>query len=300
MEWLNYHHLLYFWMTARTGSVTRASEELMLRQPTVSAQIRALEKAIGHRLFERAGRRMELTDIGRTVYSYADEIFALGRELQDTLRNAPDDRPLRLRVGVADVIPKLVAELLLRPAIEGERPVHLVVREDRAERLEEGLAAHRLDVVLSDAPLSPRVRARAFSHRLGSCGATLFAAPSLAAELREEFPKSLDAKPLLVPTEDSVLRGEIDHWIEREEIHPSIVGEFDDSALMKVFGQAGLGAFPGPELIADEIRRQYAVEAVGSLEGVTESFYAITTERRIRHEAVAALCAAARDRFPEE
>ena len=289
MEWVNYHHLLYFWVAARHESVTRASEELMLRQPTVSAQIKRLEQSLGHQLFDRTGRRLRLTEVGRTVFDYAEEIFTLGRELMDTIRLRPTERALRLRVGIASVVPKLVAEILLRRATDRPEAVHLVVREGHAEELELQLAAYHLDVVIADAPLSPRVKVKAFSHRLGTCGVTLFGKGALTRKLRSGFPESLTGAPMLLPGADTVLRRDLDHWFEERDIRPEIVGEFDDSALMKVFGQRGLGVFPSPDWIADEVCRQYGVRPLGGLPGVEESFYAVTLARRIRNPLVAAL-----------
>jgi LysR family transcriptional activator of nhaA len=293
--WLNYHHLHYFWVTARTGSVTGASEELHLSQPAISAQLRTLEAALGHQLFERAGRGIRLTEMGRAVFDYADEIFTLGRELIDTLNQQQPDRPLRLRVGVADVIPKLVAEILLRPATELDGPLHLVCTEGKAEDLEGELGRFGLDVVLTDSPLSPRVRVKAYSHLLGSCGVTLFSRGDVSRRYRKGFPRSLDGAPMLLPGEGTVLRRQLESWFDRQGVRPVVVGEFEDSALMKVFGQRGLGLFPVPEFIADEVSRHYRVRPVAPLEGVEERFYAITVERRIRHPGVLAICDTARE-----
>jgi LysR family transcriptional activator of nhaA len=196
---------------------------------------------------------------------------------------------VRLRVGVADVVPKLVAELLLRRAMASEEAIRLVVREDHADDLELMLGAYHLDVVIADAPLSPRVKVKAFSHRLATCGVSLFGTAALARRLGEGFPGSLAGAPVLLPGDETAVRREIDRWLEEREIRPEVVGEFDDSALMKVFGQRGTGVFPAPDLIADEVCRQYGVRRLGPLEGVEESFWAITLERRIGHPAVVAL-----------
>jgi len=294
MEWLNYHHLLYFWLAAREGGVTRASEELRLAQSTVSAQIRALEHALDEKLFRREGRRLALTDVGRVVYRYADEIFALGRELQDTVRDRPTGRPLRLHVGVTDVVPKLVAHRLLAPVLAGEAPVRITCTEGKAEQLLADLAVHRLDLVIADAPVGPGMRVRAFNHALGESAVAFFATPALAARHRRGFPRSLDGAPLLLPTDNTAVRRALDHWFEAEGIRPAIVSEFEDSALLKVFGQHGAGLFPAPAGFAREVCRQYAVREVGRVDSVRERFWAISVERRLKHPAVVAISEAAR------
>jgi LysR family transcriptional activator of nhaA len=294
MEWLNYHHLLYFWTTAREGSVTRAAEQLRLAQPTVSGQLRALEEALGEKLFERRGRRLELTERGRLVYGYADEIFSLGRELVDTLKDRPTGRPLPLVVGVADVLPKLVTYRLLAPALALPEGVKLVCREDKPERLLTELALHQLDVVLSDAPLPPGTPLKAWNHLLGECGVSVFGAPPLQRAHARGFPGSLAGAPFLLPGEGTTLRRSIDQWLDARDLRPRVVGEVQDSALLKVFGQAGLGLFAAPDAVAAEVERQYEVRRLGTLEGVRERFYAISGERRLKHPAVVALQRAAR------
>lgn len=297
MEWLNYHHLLYFWTVARLGSVSDAAAELRLAQPTVSGQIRALEEALGEKLFNRTGRSLVLTDTGRIAFRYADEIFTLGRELLDTLRGRPTGKPVSLTVGVADAVPKLIAYRLLEPALHLPEPVHLVCREDRVERLLGELAIHALDVVISDAPVGPHVKVRAFNHPLGECGVTFFGAPRLARGFRRRFPHSLDAAPVLLPTEGSALRRSLDQWFNSLDIRPRVVSEFEDSALLKVFGSKGIGLFPAPSAIEAEIRRQFGVAVVGRTDAVVERFWAITVERRLNNPAVAAISAAARQRL---
>ena len=297
MEWLNYHHLLYFWVVAREGSVTRASEQLGLAQPTVSGQLKALEDSLGEKLFSRVGRRLVLTDVGRVVYRYAEEIFSLGRELQDTLKDRPTGRPVRLTVGVADVVPKLVAYRLLLPALSLPEPVHVICREDKPERLLAELSVHAVDLVLSDAPVSPGVMVKAYSHLLGETEVAFFGTEALAAAHRRNFPRSLDGAPVLLPTENTTLRRSIEQWLDHERIRPKVVGEFEDSALLKVFGQAGKGLFPAPAVIEAEVRGQYDVKLVGRVPGVKERFYAISAERRLRHPAVVAISAAAREKL---
>ncbi|OFX21908.1 MAG: LysR family transcriptional regulator [Anaeromyxobacter sp. RBG_16_69_14] len=297
MEWLNYHHLLYFWVVAKEGSIARATRELRLAQPTISGQIHRLEEVLGEKLFARKGRNLELTEIGRVVFRYAEEIFALGRELQDTLKGAPVGRPLTLVVGVADVVPKLIARRLLEPALKVSEPVHLVCREDKPDRLLAELAVHELDIVLADAPVSPSLRVRAFNHLLGECDVVFLAAPKLAATHRRGFPRSLDGAPLLLPTENTALRRSLDQWFTTHDIRPRVVGEFEDSALLKEFGQTGLGIFPAPSVIVDEVRGQYRVRLVGRLEEVRERFYAISVERKLKHPTVVAISQEAREKI---
>ena len=294
MEWLNYHHLLYFWTVAHSGSVTRASEELRLAPPTVSNQLKTLEATLGVKLLERQGRRLVLTDVGRTVLRYADDIFRTGRELQRAVKGLPTGQRLRLVAGVADVIPKRMAALLLQPAVDAHPDLVLVCREGPLAQLLAGLAIHDLDVVIADVPAPEDVKVKAFSHRLGDCGTTFFAGRAHAA-LRRGFPGSLASAPMLLPSQGTALRRALDAWFGALGITPAIAGEFDDSALMKAFGARGLGVFAAPSVIEDEIRKQYAVSIVGRSGDVRESFYAITVERRLRHPAVASVVEAARD-----
>jgi LysR family transcriptional activator of nhaA len=294
MERLNYHHLLYFWMVAREGTVARAAAQLRLAQPTLSGQIHSLEGALGEKLFERAGRGLRLTEMGRVVFRYADEIFALGQELSESVKGRPTGRPLRLAVGVADALPKLVAYRLLEPALSLPQPVRLIVHEQSTEKLLAALALQELDVVLTDRLAAPGVSVRAFSHLLGDCGVTLFAAPRLAAKYRGRFPRALERAPFLLPGETSTLRRALEQWFEKQRIRPRIVGEFDDSALIKVFGQAGKGIFAAPSIIESSVRKQYGVTVVGRLDKVRERFYAVSAERRLKHPAVIAITESAR------
>src|SRR5262245_9032503 len=296
MEWLNYHHLLYFWVVAREGSVTRASEYLYLSQPTISAQIRALENSLGEKLFTRNGRNLILTEVGRIVFRYAEEIFTLGRELTDILQGrAPNrNRPLRFLVGVADAIPKLIAHRLLEPALRLAEPVLVTCKEDKPERLVAALAVHELDLVLTDAPIGPTVNVRAFNHLLGECSVSIFGPTKRAAAYRRNFPRSLHGAPLLLPTDNTMLRRSLDHWFDAQEIRPLVVGEFEDTALLKVFGQTGVGLFPAPSVIEKEVRQQYGVCVIGRLESVRERFYAISAERKLKHPAVVAISEVAR------
>ena len=297
MEWLNYHHLLYFWVVAREGSIARACKELNLAQPTISGQLRALEDNLGEKLFTRAGRRLTLTETGQLVYEYAEEIFGLGRELGDVLKGRPRGRPLRLTVGISDLIPKLIAYRVLHPAFTLQEPVQLVCYEDNPDQLLLQLAAHRLDLVLSHTPAGSALPARVFSHRLGSCGVSLFGATALAARYRKNFPAHLDGAPFLAPMERSASRRGLEQWFAASGVRPRIVGEFQDSALIGAFGQAGAGIFPAPTAIEQEVRRIYRVAVIGRLDSVLEEFYAISAERKIKHPAVAAITEAARNQL---
>lgn len=290
MEWLNYHHLLYFWTIARVGSLSRASEELNLSPSAISGQIRVLENSLGEKLFVKSGRRLMLSETGRMVYRYADEIFKLGKELQDTLKDRPVGRPLRVTVGVADVIPKIIARELLNPALQIQDSVCLVCREDKPDRLLAELALHELDVILMDAPASSHVKVKAFNHLLGECDIFIMANKKLVSQYKKAFPSSLHSAPMLLPAENTALRRALDHWFEENDISPQIMGEFDDNALLNVFGQMGIGLFPTPSLIAGEVRSQFNVEPVGRLHDVKQRFYAVTVERRIMNPAAAAIC----------
>jgi len=294
MQWLNYHHLLYFWTVARTGSVAEACDELKLAQPTISGQIRALEDSFGEKLFARSGRNMVLTDFGRQIYRYADEIFGIGRELMDFASGRTAERPIRLAVGIADVVPKLVAYRLLEPAVALPGPLRLVCTEDRTDRLIGELAIHGLDLVISDAPVRNLPNVRAYSHLLGECGITFFAKPELAARYRRDFPRSLDGAPMLLPTDNTSVGRALNQWFGAQDIRPAVVSEFQDSALLQVFGQAGIGIFPASSAIAAEICEQHGVETIGRIDEVREAFYAISLERRLKHPAIVAISEAAR------
>jgi LysR family transcriptional activator of nhaA len=297
VEWLNYHHLLYFHTVAREGSVTRAAKILRLAQPTLSGQIRKLEAALDQTLFVRRGRGLELTAAGQIAYRYADEIFGVGRELLDAVRGRATRRPSRLLVGISDVVPKLVAYRLLAPALEQAQPVHLVLREGKTEDLLAALAVQSFDMVVADVPLASHVRVRAYNHPLGECGVAFLAVPSLARSHRRAFPGSLDGAPLLLPTENTALRRSLEQWFDQIGVRPRLVAEIEDSALTKVFGQNGAGIFAVPEVTADEICRQYRVKRVGTTEQVRASLYAITVERRIKNPVVNAITAAARQKL---
>ncbi len=294
MNWLNYHHLLYFWLTAREGSIVKASELLHLTPPTVSAQIQSLEKSLGEKLLRRGGRRLVLTEAGQTAYRYANEIFSLGREMQASLKDRPTGRPLRLHVGINDTLPKFAAYRLLAPAFSLPETVQVVCLEDNAERLLAQLAMHELDVVLSDAPAGRALSVRVFSHLLGECGVTFIGSPAMAKQHRRGFPRSLDGAEFLLPTENTALRRDLDVWFEANGIRPKVRGEFQDNALLDAFGQAGLGLFVGPTAIEQEICRQYDVQTIGQTVDVHERVYAISAERTLKHPAVVAISTTAR------
>jgi LysR family transcriptional activator of nhaA len=291
---LNYHHLRYFWAVVREGGVARAAEKLRLAQPTISAQVRQLEQALGERLFERQGRSLALTDVGRLVHQYADEIFGVGRELLETLRGRPAGRALQLTVGVANAVPKLVVYRLLMPATRGPAPAHLVCREDNAEQLVTELATHALDAVIADVPAAPHVRVKVFNHLLGESETAFFATADAARRIRPRFPASLDGSPILLPTRNTALRRAIDEWLDRQGLRPRVVGEFEDSALMKEFGRATGVAFPAPAAVADDVCRAYGVRVAGHTPAVRERYYVISAERRLKHPAVLAITDAAR------
>lgn len=294
MEWLNYHHLLYFWVVAREGGLGPAGKVLRLSHPTLSAQVKALEDRLGEKLFTKVGRRLVLTETGRVVYRYADEIFSLGREMLDAVSGRPVGQPLRLVVGVADSVPKLVVRRLLQPALTLPDPVRLVCREDTTERLLADLALHSLDLVISDASVPPGSSIRAFHHLLGETGVTFFATKALATAYRRGFPGSLDGAPMLLPLESLTLRRALNPWFERQGVKPRVVAEFEDSALMKAFGNDGIGIFPAPTVIEREMLAANGLEVVGRCDDVRERFYAISVERRLKNPAVVAILDSAR------
>lgn len=293
MSWLNYHHLLYFWTVVREGSVSAASRKLRLSQSTVSEQLKALEGTLDVELFSRSGGKLTLTEVGTHVYRYADEIFTLGRELQDSLQGLPARRTPQLVVGIADVVPKPIAAKLLEPALALGESYRIVCYEGPQDRLLGELAVHALDVVITDAPVSAKGSVRAYSHLLGESGVLLFARADRAKRLRRGFPQSLQGEALLLPTANTSLRHALTRWLDEHGLHPDIRAEFQDSALLKTFGQMGLGAFPAAAVIRDDLCAQGGVEVVGPVEGIRERFYAVTVERKLRHPAVVAISEAA-------
>ncbi len=294
---LNYQHLLYFWSVVRTGSVTRAADELALSVPTVSAQLRSLEERLGEKLLEKSGRKLVPTERGRVVYSYAEQIFGLGREMLDALAHRPSQRPMRLTIGIDDVLPKEIAQRLIEPAMRLKNPVRLSCREGTLEHLVAKLAIHEVDVVLSDAPVTPTLNVRAYNHLLGASGVCWMAAPAIAASLKRDFPRSLDGVPMLLPTDDTAMRRALDQWLEQRGVRPILVGEFEDYALLREFARAGHGFAPVPLVQERQFRREYGFQRVGTARPVTAQFYAISLERSVKHPAVAAIIAGARQIF---
>lgn len=295
MEWLNYHHLLYFYVVAKEGSIARACEELRLAQPTISGQLRMLEESLGEKLFDRAGRGLALTEIGKVVFRYAEQIFTLGTELQQTLKGLPTRRPLV--VGIADVLPKMVAYRLLEPARRLPEKVRMICREGRPERLVADLATGDLDIVLTDAPMNQTLRVKAFNHLLGECRIAFFGTAKHLLKYRKGFPKSLDGAPMLLPSDDSAIRGALEQWFDEIKVHPVIIGEFADTALLEIFGEAGDGIFPAPDLLESQLKKQHGVQLIGATNEVRERFYVISVERRLKHPAVIAISQAAKRGF---
>ena len=289
MNQLNYQHLLYFWTVAREGTISKACESLFLTQPTISAKLRSLEKAAGAKLFDRIGRNLVLTETGRTVYQYAEEIFSLGRELQDTLGGRPSSHVKRLVVGIADVIPRMVVHRLLEPVLYLPDPVQLICHDDKPEKLLARLALHELDVVLSDVPASPFVNIKAFNHSLGECSVSIMGSPELVAKYQADFPKSLDGAPFLLPMEGSALRRSLDQWFDLEEIRPMIRCEFADCDLFECFGSQGAGLFAIPTVAEEFVQRKHPVKLLSRVDSIKERYFAISLERRVKHSAVVAI-----------
>ncbi|MBA4386863.1 MAG: LysR family transcriptional regulator [Verrucomicrobia bacterium] len=289
MEWLNYHHLRYFWMVAKEGTLKQASLKMAVSQPSISAQIRLLENLLGENLFRRSGRRLIMTDIGQMVFGYAEEIFSAGQEMLAALKQTPGNRPLRFRVGITDSVPKLVASHILRPAFEFPRPVHVVCREGGLDFLLVELASYRLDIVLADESASRGLQVRTFSHLLGKCGTTLCAAREQAARLRRGFPRSLDGAAALLPSEMTSLRISLGRWFDSAGIRPKVIAEFEDSALMKSVAAEGLGFTAIPSVIVKGVQARYGLETIATIKECQNQFYAITAERRLKHPVVLAI-----------
>ncbi|MDX2506627.1 MAG: transcriptional activator NhaR [Gammaproteobacteria bacterium] len=292
---INYKHLHYFWSVAKEGGVARASERLNLTPQTISGQLTVLENYLGVDLFTRVGRNLELTETGRLILSYADEIFSLGGELEEAIHQLPEDRPQLFRVGVVDVVPKSITHRILKPALHMPEPVRMICREAGLDTLLAELAIHQLDLVLADRPIPPTISTRGFSHKLGECSVSFFATETLQETLTGDFPGCLNGAPLLLPSKGNQLRSGIDLWLNKHHVHPRIVAEFDDSALMKAFGQEGAGIFIAPAVIEAEVEWQYQVAAIGRVDEVQEQFYAITVERRVTHPVISVVMSSARE-----
>jgi LysR family transcriptional activator of nhaA len=283
---LNYSHLHYFWAVAREGSIVAAAEVLHITPQTISGQLKLLEEAIGGELFKRVGRRLELTELGHGVFQYADEIFSIGAELANFVRGQTPMGPISLRVGVVNSMPKLIVERLLAPALHSDEHLRLSCQQASLEQLLGDLATHQLDLVLSDQPMAPGASLRTYNHRLGESGLSFFVRRGDARKYKGRFPASLSDAPMLLPARNTALRRRLEQWFDELDLLPLVVGEFDDSALMKAFGEAGLGIFVGPSAIEEEICAMYHAAVIGRTTDITEHYYAISSERRIQHPAV--------------
>jgi LysR family transcriptional activator of nhaA len=294
VSWLNYHHLLYFWRVAKDGGLAAAGKNLHVSHSTLSTQIHQLEEQLGERLFTKAGRRLVLTELGHVVFRYAEEIFSLGRELVDAVKDRSSGQPLRLEVGVVDAVPKLVVRHLLQPALALPQPARLVCREAAYDRLLADLAVHSLDIVIADSPVPPGSNVRAYHHLLQESGVDFFGTPELVTKYKRGFPESLHGAPMLLPSENGSLRRALNLWFERHGVVPRVVAEFEDSALLQVFAADGLGLFAAPTLVRKALTRQYGLRWLGRVEGVKERYYAISVQRRLEHPAGVAISNAAR------
>jgi LysR family transcriptional regulator, transcriptional activator of nhaA len=297
MERINYHHLHYFWVTAREGGIARASAKLHLSQPSISAQIKLLEESLGVKLFQKHGRNLVLTDVGRVVQHYADEIFGAGRDLLDAVKSSQPGRGIPLTIGVSNAMPKLVISRLLRPLLQAEQAPRIVCKEDNTERLLGELATHALDVVLADTPAPPHIRVKVFNHALGRSDTGFFGNTGNLTALKKRFPQSLHGARVVLPTANTALRRDLDRWFDKLGIKPELVGEFEDPALMKAVGSDSGALFPAPLAIAEDVRRIYDVALVGRTADVEERYYAISAERRLTHPGVLAITSAAQDQL---
>jgi LysR family transcriptional regulator, transcriptional activator of nhaA len=295
VEWLNYHHLRYFWTVAKEGSLKKAAEKLHVSQPSISAQLSELEEVLGEKLFRRSGRTKVLTDAGQVALRFADEIFSLGREMVNAVKQRPTAQALRLYVGVADSFPKLVTNEILKPVFAMAQPAHVICREGKLDDLVGQLAAHRLDIVLADEPASSSTKVRTFNHPLGESSISFCASGKLAAGLKKGFPNSLHEAPALLPSDNTVLRRVVETWFREVGVQPRVVAEFEDLALMKVMAAEGRGFIVLPSVVADEAVRRYGFRIVGTSDSCRVQFHAITAERRIAHPAVALITEQARN-----
>ncbi len=289
MNRLNYKHLRYFWMVAKTGSIAKAAQQLHLTPQSVSGQLTEFAGVLGVELFRRAGRNLEITEAGREVLSYADEIFSIGDELLDAIRDQGAKKSIPLKVGIADSVSKFVAYRLLELALKLAEPIRLICREGRLESLLSELSVHRLDMIIADRPMPSHLNVRGFNHLLGESELTVFGAHTVVEKLLGEFPECLNHAPFLLPGDDAAIRPKLERWLDNHNLRPVISGEFDDSALMKSFGQAGAGLFAAPSTNAAHICEQYKVQVVGKIDTVMEQLYMISTERQLTHPAIIAI-----------
>jgi LysR family transcriptional activator of nhaA len=294
---LNYQHLLYFWAVVRTGSLRKACEELHLSAPTVSSQLRTLEERLGEKLLTQVGRGLAPTETGRMVYGYAEEIFGLGVDLLNALAQRPTRRPMRVSIGVDDVVPKEIAQRVIESTLSLQQPVQLSCREGALEPLLDALRAHEIDAVISDSPATPSLRTNAYNHLLGGCDVVWMAAPALAKALRPGFPRSFDGARILLPTADTAIRRALDQWLDRHSVRPEVVAEFEDYAMLREFARAGLGAAPVPEVLAAQFRKESGMVQLGAARKVRAEFYVISLERKIRHPAMLAMTSRAEELF---
>ncbi len=292
---LNYKHLYYFYLVAREGSLLRASDRLNLTPQTVSGQLKVFEDSIGEQLLRKSGRKLALTDQGRKVLGYAEEIFSIGEQLENALHTGVTNKPSEFRVGVADVIPKSIAFKFLLPSIHANEPIKLICHEFDLVKLMTELAVHELDMVIADSPMPTNIDVRAYNHLLGASDIEFFAAPKLISNLKGNFPDCIDTQPMLIPGPAAAIRQPVLDWLETRNIYPIIIGEFDDTALLKAFGSEGTGVFFAPSVIGDEICRQFKVQSIGITSEVKQSFYAISVERKISHTSVKTVTDSARD-----
>ena len=294
MSSLNFKHLRYFWAVAANGTIAQAAEILHVTPQTISGQLRELEAQVNAKLFQKSGRNLVLTDTGRLVFSYADEMFRLGDELQDVMEGRTPGAALTLTVGVAMVVPKLLAYRVLEPVLSMTESVRLVCLESSLADLLADLSVHKIDLVLADAPMSPTLNVRAYNHLLGESGLSFFATRKAARKYKAGFPHSLNEAPMLIPTASSALRRSLEQWLEQQDIKPVMVAEFEDRALMKAFGEAGAGIFTSPTAVEEDVVAKYGVSVIARTDEIKERFYAISAERRIKHPAVSAITEAAR------
>lgn len=294
MSALNYKHLHYFWMVAKSGGVSRAGERLHLTPQTVSGQISYFEDVLGYKLFDRVGHRLELTESGCVVFEYADKIFSIGEELQEIIGQPTAGRAPSFRVGVSDAVPKSIAYRLLEPAVRLKSPPFIQCQEGKLSTLLAELAILNQDIVIADSPIPQNLGIRGFSHLLGESPIAFFASRKLAGKLKGKFPFCMDGAPMLLPGKDAAVRGHMVRWFEKQSVRPQSVGEFDDGALLKAFGKDGVGIFAAPRVIAAEVCQQYGVVEIGQTSEVVEQFFAISVERRLTHPAVKAIISVAR------
>lgn len=297
MDWLNYHHLYYFWMIAKCGSVNEAATELRLRQPTLSAQLSSLEASLGEKLFDRKGRKLILTEVGRVVNLYAEEIFSIGSELRTVVKNKNYVKPKCLTIGIVNSIPKLIAYRILRPILRSSVDIKIICKEDSLDKLIGELGVHQIDAILSDATIPVGISIKAYNHMLGESGISFMATAPFIKKYKNKFPNSLSGAPIILPTHNSPLRSQIDLWLRSNEIYPKVIGEFEDSALLKMFGKEGMGICICPSAIEKEVRSQYNMEVLGRIDEIKERFFIISATRKIDNPLINIICNRAQNKI---